>query len=150
MVTHFLTVWWGTHNLQWNHLSWKRSRHFVLLQEVETLLSSTDSKTVAIVQLASIFPTFGPAGWMNSWRCPWRFPRPLPSLPEKEGWSGLQQKLLPGLFFVVLCLFGFTSVFFLPRLFLHILTVFALGVLIPCCFEGTNVFHGKCHVKCTN
>lgn len=42
------------------------------------------------------------------------------------------------------------QVCFLPKLFLHILAVFALGVLIPCCFEGTNVFHGMSCVKWTN
>lgn len=40
--------------------------------------------------------------------------------------------------------------FFLPKLFMHILTVFALAVLIPGCFEGTNVFHGMSCVRCAD
>lgn len=39
---------------------------------------------------------------------------------------------------------------FLPKLFLHILTVFALGILIPRWFEGTDVFHGMSCGEWTN
>jgi hypothetical protein len=68
-------------------------------------------------------------------------------LPRKGGKEIFKKEpfstqVAPLVVFVVLCLFGFTSVFFILKLFLHILTVFALSVLIPHCFEGANVVHG--------
>lgn len=91
------------------------------------------------------------SGWLNELlKMPLEISKAITVLTWKGRVERSSTEITPWAVFCGFVLVWVYKCVFLPRLFSHILTVFALGVLIPCCFEGTNVFHGKRRIKCTN
>lgn len=127
-----------------------KSRHFALLRGLGTLLGLIDLWDAVESSTGVSSPAVGAAGRVNSWNHSWRFPRPPPPAPE-EGRKETLKKTPSNRCYFLCCFSWFHTCLglqacFLPKLFLRILTLFALGVLPPHRFEGTNIFHGLCEV----